>query len=490
MRRRIPEDRVEGLLGSLRGLTGDEVRVRRLRHGANDVIEDSRGEAFELLRETVRDPMIGFLIGTGVLYALIGERPEAITLLVSILPLAGMDAYLHRRTRVATAGLRSRLSPRVTVDRDARTVEVPAIELVPGDLAIVSAGDTFPADGVIEAGVDLQVDEAMLTGEANPARKQALRPAASLGGQGGAVDERHWGFAGTRILTGRAQVRVVNTGAETLYGEIVRSARSGARSATPLQREVGRLVAALVIAASALCVFVGAVRLIQGYGWFDALLSAITLAVAALPEEFPIVFTVFLGVGVLRLARRGALVRRAVCVESIGRVSCICADKTGTLTLGELHLTHRIPIEGVTEDQLLETAARASRAGSGDALDVAIERAMRAHSLCGADTEILATFPFTEERRRETVVELDDGGRLQVAVKGAPEVVLSACDLSPAARRDWLAQVDSLAREGHKLIAVAEGARPRSAWTGEEPAEGLRFVGMIACEDPVRAGHG
>lgn len=155
-------------------------------------------------------------------------------------------------------------------------------------------------------------------------------------------------------------MQAVYTGGETLYGEIVRSATLTNHALTPLQRAVGKLVSAMLIGALLLCMALAAIRIVQGHGLIDAFLSAVTLAVAALPEEFPVVLTFFLGVGVYRLARRQALVRRAVAVENIGRVTCICCDKTGTLTEGKLVLSHNIPTTGISSEQLVEWASMAS----------------------------------------------------------------------------------------------------------------------------------
>lgn len=155
-----------------------------------------------------------------------------------------------------------------------------------------------------------------------------------------AIDDECWGMAGTRLLTGAARMRAVYTGGETLYGQIVRSAQGGQREHTPLQAAIGAHVGVLVVIAVVLCLTLAAVRYLQGFGLLDAALSAVTLAVAAIPEEFPVVFSFYLAAGVYRLARRQALVRRAVVVENIGRLTCICTDKTGTLTEGELRLAH------------------------------------------------------------------------------------------------------------------------------------------------------
>ena len=419
MRRSVPIERLDLHLDAEQGLAGADVAARRQRYGPNAVIEAARRPAWDLVRDTVKDPMIWFLAGTAVLYAALGDRTEALTLLAALVPLVGMDAFLHRRTQASTEGLSSRLATTATVVRDGRSIQVPAADVVPGDLAVVAVGDPFPADGLVLDGRDLQADESALTGEAYPVAKTPV-PALPAGVAEPIVDGAHWGLAGTRLLTGRARLRVVFTGGETLYGEIVRSARSGAHARTPLQKAVARLVAVLLVAASGLCVALAAIRLWQGHGLLDAALSAVTLAVAAIPEEFPVALTFFLGVGVFRLARRQALVRRAVSVENIGRVTFICSDKTGTITEGALRVTAQVPADGLPPARLLALAAIASRRETGDPLDAAILDAAAAVQ-APVPTPVVRTFPFTEDRRRETGVARDAGARLLVATKGSPE---------------------------------------------------------------------
>jgi len=487
VRHPVPSDRIAEITAALAdvtaGLGAAQVSERRLRFGANAIIDEPVGHWLELLRDTARDPMIWLLIGTAVLYALIGDRDEALVLFAAIVPVVGMDAWLHRRTRVSTQGLRGRLASRATVMRDGSASVVPAADLVPGDLVLLAAGESFPADGLIVRGETLQVDESALTGEAFPVHKTPLGSIAEP-----AVDAGHWGFAGTRLLAGDAKLCVVATGAATLYGEIVRTALAGKRQRTRLQQAIDRLVLILVFAAVFLCIVLGAVRVQQGYGLADALLSAVTLAVAAIPEEFPVVFTFFLGVGVFRLAQRKALVRRAVAVEDIGRVSCLCFDKTGTLTEGRLQLAHLMAAEGVTVAELHRIASLASRAESRDPLDRAILQGAAATETAG---ERLALFPFTEDRRRETaiwrVASADGASRVRAVCKGAPETILARCRFEPAQARYWLGRADELAAT-RKVIACAWRDLGADGFTGEEPDRDYRFAGLLAFEDPLRQG--
>ncbi len=480
MRRSVPLDRLQSIEPHDRGLTAAEVAARRARFGPNDIVERTSRPFWDLARDTVSDPMIWFLAVTAVVYLVLGERVEAAVLLAALVPIIALDAVLHRRTRASTEGLRGRLAARAMVLRDGDRTEIPAIEIVPGDLALVPTGEPFPADGILIAGDGLLVEESSLTGESHPARKRPLAAPPGSGAEA-SLDAEHWGFAGTRLLTGRATLRVVHTGGETLYGEIVRSAALGARSRTPLQHAIARLTAALLGAAAALCLLLAIVRYAQGYGLADAFLSAITLAVAALPEEFPVVFTIFLGVGVYRLARCQALVRRAVSVENIGRVTCICSDKTGTITEGRLRVAETRPAPGLATADLLAWAARASRRESGDPLDAAILDA--AGDATGE--RIIAVFPFTEDRRRETAVVQLGGGRLFAAVKGAPETVLAMIEMDDAERRSTGASITASAGQGRKVIASA--FRPIDPpWDGQEPEAGYRLAGLLSYGDPVR----
>lgn len=285
-------------------MTAEEAASRRSAYGLNDILGDRVSGWGAVAHDTARDPMVWFLAATAMLFALLGDYAEAGVLGLALLPIAGMDAYLHRRTQASTEELAGRLATTARVLREGSLAQLAAVDLVPGDLVFVGEGDA----------------------------------------------ER-----------------------------------------TPLQTAIGTLVTELVAIALVVCVALGVTRYLQGFGLLDAFLSAVTLAVAALPEEFPVAFTFFLGVGVYRLARRQALVRRAVVVENIGRVTCICSDKTGTLTEGKLTLAHVFPADGVAAAELRRIAAQASRERSGDPLDAAV--------LAGASLGLKRALPPSPLRR-------------------------------------------------------------------------------------------
>ena len=258
--------------------------------------------------------------------------------------------------------------------------------------------------------------------------------------------------------------------------------------ALALQKAIGSLVKLLLFVAIAVCVLLAGVRLYQGHTWLDALISAVTLATAAIPEEFPVVFTFFLGVGVYRLAQRQALVRRAVTVENTGRVSCICSDKTGTITEGKLKLAHAIPASSADENQLLSLACLAARSDSGDPMDEAIYRLANDRGVGLDAPKPVSTFPFTEDRKRETAIIRRESGQHIVASKGAAEVILSMCRLSENEQESWQAKIRELAAGAHKVIAVASRATEASMDMSQEPDKDFEFGGLLAFEDPVRDG--
>ncbi|VVC75235.1 Calcium-transporting ATPase 1 [Aquicella siphonis] len=482
MFRALPVERINQSLSPGWNLDEEEVVRRRAQYGANDVVEKRRNAWLGLLTDTLLDPMIWFLVAASFLFAILSKYTSAIILLLAIIPIGGMDAFLHWRTQVSTQALSSRLIAYARVIRDGRERMIEARDIVPGDLVLVKGGEYFAADGVIISAENAQVDESSLTGEAFPVSKQALA-AIPAGSAQPLISYTYWGLVGTRLLTGSTLVRVVYTGKETIYGEIVSSVLKTQQEMTPLQHALARLVFILIVVASGFCILLALVRFYQGFGLVDAILSAATLAVVALPDEFPMTFTFFLGVGVYRLAKKHALVKRAVSVENIGRVSCICTDKTGTITEGRFRVAVSTPAQSVMQADLLLCAKLASRADSGDPLDAAIIDV--AKDLPAAGYESKQVYPFTEERKRETsCYQLDR--QFYFATKGAPEVLLNICTLASGQEDYWREQVNQLARQGYKVIACARLLLPAQNAALAEPDRNYEFMGVLAFEDPPR----
>ncbi|MBL7480448.1 cation-translocating P-type ATPase [Legionella bononiensis] len=483
MRRKIAWSRIKDSTSTEWSLDNADVIRRRNQYGLNDIAGIKVNVWYELIINTMTDPMIWFLLITSILFACLGNNREAIILALAIIPLIGMDAFLHWRTQSSTQSLIGNLATSARVVRSGKEIRIPAIELVPGDLVLIQAGEPIPADGLILAADKVQIEESSLTGESIPVTKSSGL-SLQLTYKERPVESRYWGFAGTKILTGHGLLRVVFTGKETLYGQIVHSALATAKEKTPLQAALRKLVFNLILVAGFLCVLLAAVRIVQGFGLVDAILSAATLAVAALPDEFPIVLTCYLGVGVYRLARKKALVRRAVSVENLGRITVICSDKTGTITEGHFKIAQLFPAASTDAKTLLYLAAIASREDSYDLLDLAIM-----DEVDNAQLNLeprLRTYPFTEDRKRETSVIAKDSKWL-IVTKGAPETIMTLSTLNPQEKSEWMDKVKELAALRFKVIACAKIEMAEDTDLSE-PKQYYEWMGLLAFSDPVRPG--
>lgn len=485
MKRKVSLISLNNLTSNTAGLNDDQVLEQRAKFGVNNIVERSENPWLGIFTDTIKDPMVWFLVGIAILFFITGDTQEAIVLFLASIPLIFMDAFLHWRTQSSTTVLKGQLSSSAQVIRNGRTLEIDSFDIVPGDLISLSPENQFlPADGFWQESQNLQVDESVLTGESFPVSKSAIDfdPFSKSGDV--LMETTSLGFAGTRVLTGKGLLRVLSTGPSTSYGEIVQSVTQSRHQKTPLQLAILDLTRLLIYGALVFCGLLAIIRYYQGYGWLDALMSAAVLAVAAIPEEFPVVFSFFLGVGVYRLAKHHALVRRAVSVENIGRVTQICTDKTGTLTIGKLKLTHLKSSLTISEDELLTNACVACDANGVDPVDAAIIDAAHRKNLVGPAR--FAVIPFTEGRKRETAF-VHHNESIFCVMKGAPEVIMSKSQLSNEELDSWNRIISQWAREGHKVLAVASLTLPHHFTnTGKEPSEVFEFNGLLAFEDPAR----
>ena len=468
-------------------ISDDDIVRQKEKFGTNNIAETQSRPFVELIKETFSDPMIWLLFCISVIFFFIGQTGEAISLFVAIIPLIFMDAYLHRRTQVSVDSLMGQLSSEAIVLRNGQQKIINSLEIVPGDLVFLSSNIYLPADGIFEDTLDLQIDESALTGEALPIHKKKIilsRDTLYLK-ENMSISNEYLGFAGTRTLRGSGKLRVLQTGKETLYGEIIQSVASVRHEKTPLQKEITKLVKILSVGSGFMCLILASVRIFQGKGFLDAFLSAATLAVAAIPEEFPVVFTFFLGVGVYRLAKRNALVRRAVSVENIGRVSCICSDKTGTITLGQLKLNQLLPTEGFNELDLIKVSLAASDSFASDPVDQSILEISKIKQV--VSPEKLVVFPFTEDRKRESVFVKEDNHNYYCFSKGSPETLLKMSSLSQKEKDFWNENITKFALKGHKVLGCAKREISKDELKlNKEPASGFIFLGLLIFEDPPR----
>ena len=281
--------------------------------------------------DVIREPMILLLISAAVIYLFLGELSDSLVLMGSIFFVVGIDLYQQRKTEHALEALRDLSSPRAMVIRDGQQRRVAGREVARGDIVIVSEGDRIPADGVLLSAVNLSVDESLLTGESVSVRKAASdRPIDGIGPPGG--DDLPFVFSGTLVVQGQGFAEIRATGAKTELGKIGKALRSIEPEATKLQREVNRLAGVLAVLALSLCAVIAITYGLTRDSWVNGILAGITTAMALLPEEFPVVLTVFLALGAWRISQKQVLTRRGNAIEALGSATVLCVDKTGTLT--------------------------------------------------------------------------------------------------------------------------------------------------------------
>jgi Ca2+-transporting ATPase len=467
------------------GLSQEEARARLARHGPNRLV---RVERWARLREAVAiaaDPMAIMLAVAAAAYLALEETRDGVILLAALVPVLGVDVLLEVRSRRALRALAAAVRPRARVVRDGAVREIPTEEVVPGDALLLSEGEVVHADGVVRRAANLSVDESQLTGEAEPQGKAPFE-----GEPGGLVPEAGCVHAGSVVLAGRGLAEVTATGGRTRFGRIARLVAEAGSQPTPLQRRTGRMVRTLGLAAFAVAGAVFLLSLWRTGDPYGALLAAVSLAIAAIPEEFPLVFTLFLSLGAYRLSRRGVLVRRLASVETLGSTTVICTDKTGTLTEGRFAVDAHVPIDGAGEAALLEAAALACEPAPADPM----ERALLAHCAeHGIDVaalhqrwRLVADYDFDPAGKHMSHVWTRPDGKARIVAKGALEGVLEHCRPDPGPRARAAAENRRLAGLGMRVLLVA--ARGLEGPTGERARDerDLEPVGLLGFRDPLR----
>ncbi|OFW55328.1 MAG: ATPase, partial [Actinobacteria bacterium RBG_16_70_17] len=450
-------------------------------------------------------PMFLMLVAAGSIYLFMGEPTDALMLLGFVVVVMGITVVQERRTERALDALRDLSSPRALVIRGGEQRRIPGREVVRGDILVLAEGDRVPADALLRRGINLSADESLLTGESVPVRKAPSAEAGSLDRPGG--DDLPSLFSGTLVTAGQGIAEVVNTGAETELGKIGKALQQVEPEATLLQKETGRLVRIFALVGLTACAVVVVVYgLTRGGGlgiWREGFLAGIAMAMALLPEEFPVVLTVFLALGAWRISRSQVLTRSMPAVETLGAATVLCVDKTGTLTLNQMTLKQLVTA-GRSVDlmnhsgdlpeelhSLVETAVLASKPDPFDPMERAIHltgnRVLEETGHLHSGWSLAREYPLTPGLLAVSHVwRRDDSAEFFIASKGAPEAIAGLCRMS-AEERELLAQeVAVLASAGLRVLGVARG----TADTGDLPddlhALPLQFVGLLGLEDLLR----
>jgi calcium-translocating P-type ATPase len=507
----LDEPQALALLGVERsGLSSTEATRRLAAHGPNRLEANAGPGRLRLLWRQIADPLIYALLASSALAIAFGDLVDGAVVLAVVAVNALIGYAQEAKAADAIRSLDALVADRARVRRDDTEIEVRADDLVPGDVVRVEAGDKVPADTRLLEVAALTVDEAPLTGESVPVAKTP----AAVDADAAVADRRNMLHSGTLVTAGTATGVVVTTGLGTEIGRVSSLLAATAEITTPLTRALAVLARRITLAIGIVAALLIVVGIVRGLDAGDAVLAGVTLAVAAVPEGLPAIVTIALAIGVRRMARRRAVIRRLPAVETLGATTVICTDKTGTLTANELTVQalwtpagrydlHHADDDALTADAraLLEAGALCNDAAvtgagehatvSGEPTDAALAAAALA---AGVDVEHarrvrprLDVIPFDSQRGWMATAHPDDGGAL-VVLKGAPEAVLERCDDAPAILAAAAAAVQDLAHEGLRVLAVAThtGTAVPHPLVSDEPERAFTLAGLEAMIDPPR----
>jgi len=484
------------------GLSSEEAKKRLKTYGYNELPEPPKPTLLAQFLDQFKSTLVLILIAAAIISAFFGELIDTLVILGITILNATLGVVQQRRAESALEAVKKLSNPTSKVLRDGKVQVIPSREVVPGDVLILEAGDKVSCDGILVEVYGLMVDESTLTGESVPVTKTP-----SIGG---APSDENMVFMGTAVTKGRAKVLVTSTGVNTKLGQIATKIKEVKKDRTPLEVQLdvlGRVLGFIFVLVCAVILIMG---LIRGIPFQEMFLTSISLAVAAIPEGLPAVVTIVLALGVAEMARRRAVVRNLPAVETLGSVTVICTDKTGTLTQNRMTLveiyTDAIHISGENlnihsvpyEIQRAMVLCNDANKDSGDPTEVALISWLpdKLIDTLRASHPRIYEVPFTSERKRMSTVH-KFGDEYLIVSKGAVEVILDICTyelikenrivpLTDARKSAILSVAEGLASQGLRILAIAEGRTSKAPHSDEEVERGLIFLGLLCLKDPLR----
>jgi Mg2+-importing ATPase len=483
----LPAAELSARLGSSpHGLGGAEAAARLALHGANVLREERALSALRMLADQFRSPLVLILVFAAVVSLVVRDWLEASIILAIVAGSAALGSMQEYRASAAVRRLRARIALRSSCLRDGAARQVPAAELVPGDVVLLAAGALVPGDGVLLEAKDFFVNQALLTGESMPVEKQPGQSAAAAG----LAARANCVFMGTSVRSGTARALIVRTGRATEIGAIAESVQRSLPE-TDFERGLRRFGYLLARVAAVLVLAVFAAHVFFHRPTIESLLFAIALAVGISPELLPAILTVTLARGARAMARRGVIVRRLNAIENLGSMDVLCTDKTGTLTEGAVRVESACDPAGAPRPEVLRLAYLNAlyQTGLPNPLDEAILAAGREAGLEAGAAKKLDEIPYDFVRKRLSVVVEDPsaGGAPRLVTKGAVDQVLEVCAGLGSARAEIEARFRAWSEQGYRVIAVAAREMPRQPAYGREDEKDLELAGFLLCLDPPQA---
>jgi len=514
------------------GLSHGEAQRRLTQFGANELAEKKKVSPWVILLEQFKNFLIIILLVAVALSAIMGEVADAGVIFVIVLFAAGLSFIQEYRAERAMEALKRMAAPSASVLRDRMEIEISATELVPGDIILLRTGDKIPADARLIDAVNLKTDEASLTGESIPLEKTGK----AIAGEASVADRKNMVFTGTAAVYGRGLAVVTATGMSTEFGKIATMLQEVEKERTPLQINLDQLGKWIAIGALALCFILAGIGVLRGHEILEMLIWGVSLAVAAVPEALPAVVTISLALGVQRMVRRHALIRKLPAVETLGSTTYICSDKTGTLTEDKMTIrrifvdSKLIDVTGVGYEPKGEFHAGGKTVKPED--DAALQRLLHIGSLCN-DTTLgsvngiwsikgdptegalvvtaakaglwqeelqiqfprISEIPFSSETKRMTTTHQTSQGKIAYS-KGAPEVILSSCNrifrngeetaLTSEDTKTIMAVAHEMAEDALRVLGLAYKQLDNAAVTTDDIEKDMVFVGLAGMIDPPR----
>ncbi|NTW33313.1 MAG: cation-translocating P-type ATPase [Bacteroidetes bacterium] len=482
------------------GLSDEQVKQKQKKEGFNELPSSKPKSIIHIAFEVVKEPMFLLLVACGTLYLMLGDLQEGLMLLGFVFVIMGIEFYQEKKTEKALDALKDLASPRALVIRDSFEKRIPGKEVVTDDIVVLQEGDRVPADALVLSCNNLMVDESLLTGEPVPVRKREFKEGDLDFNPGG--DDIPYVYSGSMIVQGSGIVKVVAIGMNTEIGKIGKALESVKEEPTKLKKEMGILVKRLAIIGVSLCVIVITVYTITRGDLINGFLAGITLAMAMLPEEFPVVLTIFLALGAWRISKKNVLTRKPAAIETLGSATVLCTDKTGTLTQNKMTVTKLFngsdffSVSANTEftepfHEIIEYGILSSQMNPFDPMEKAItnigEKYLQNTEHIHTDWLMEKEYPLSREMLAMSRVFNSTGTKGKIiATKGAPEAIFDLSHLDNNSKRKYDKAVAEMASAGLRVLGVAKAIINNENLPEIQHDFNFEFVGLIGLSDPIR----
>jgi len=491
----------------MRGLSNTEAQARLRTEGYNELPRPDRRTALRIIIEVMREPMLALLLGGGVIYLLLGDLKEALILIAFATMSVLITVVQETRTERVLEALRDLSSPRALVIRDSVCKRIAGRDVVRGDFIVLAEGDRVPADAVLIQSDDLQTDESLLTGESVPVCKMARGDDSSNAVRRPGGDDLPYVFSGSLIVRGTGIAEVIAIGILSEIGKIGQSLSTLAMEPPRLQTQTRRLVRMFAMVGGIVSVLAVLLYGTLRGGWLDAVLAGVALGMSMLPEEFPVVLTVFMAMGAWRISKARVLTRRAAAIETLGSATVLCTDKTGTLTENRMSIAElRAKNKGVLRPsealgaqlpeafhELVEFGVLASAPDPFDPMEKAFhdlgrERLAETEHLHGREWKLIHTYGLRPDLLAMSQVWQPAGGKqgFIIAAKGAPEAIADLCHHNAADVAALTKSIDAMAGEGLRVLGVARASFVGPTWPDSQADFAFEFLGLVGLADPLR----